>query len=188
VSALPCVDIHYHRPPSRTDLYTQQLVYGGEDVKVTFAREIVLGRPLVIGDQVVLETGADVIWFTFPGAWHDIGRFHRADGSWTGIYANILTPCVFDPGGVWHTTDLFLDLWIAASQIGGGTVSGIRPVLLDAAELEHAEASGWVPAETALRARAEADRLVAAALRDSWPPPPVWEWTRERVLALSANP
>ena len=61
--------------------------------------------------EVALERGSDAVWFTFPGLWHDIGRFHRSDGTFTGIYANILTPPLIQPDGVWHTTDLFLDLW-----------------------------------------------------------------------------
>ena len=75
--------------------------------------------------KIALEAGSDAVWFTFPGLWHDIGRFHRADGEFTGIYANILTPPVIEPDGKWETTDLFLDIWVDPE--GRLSVSGRRP-------------------------------------------------------------
>ena len=108
----PLVHIHYLRPPDREQIYTQYLISEEGGVKVTYAHDLKFESPIRIAGAVVLETGSEVIWFTFPGAWHDIGIFHRADGSVTGPYANILTPCVFEDGGIWRTTDLFLDLWI----------------------------------------------------------------------------
>jgi predicted RNA-binding protein associated with RNAse of E/G family len=176
----PDVHIHYHRPPGRTDLYVQPLVIDDGRVKITFAERVKLSRPVVLAGEVALEEAADAVWFTFPGAWHDIARFHRADGRLSGIYANILTPCVFEAGETWHTTDLFLDLWIP-------TPSGIwregpsSPQLLDEDELAHAEREGWIGPPLAAAAKAEAARLTEAARRGEWPPPVVGEWTRERV-------
>ena len=106
-------------------------------MKVTYAADLNLESPVRIAGDIVLETGSEVLWFTFPGAWHDIGTFHRAAGSFVGTYANILTPCVFEDSGVWHTTDLFLDIWIDSS----GTV-----LTLDEEELDEAEAGSWPPA------------------------------------------
>ena len=181
------VHISYHRPPDATERFVQRLVRDDSHVKVTFSQNVHRSEPLLIGGQVALEAGADVVWFTFPGEWHDVGRFHRADGTWTGVYANILTPCAFEEGDIWRTTDLFLDLWIPASD---RPVAGrpLRPRVLDTEELEHAEASGWVSAEWADKARAEAQRLVAAAQAGTWPPASVWEWTRAKVLPLVSGP
>lgn len=108
----PLVQIHYLRPPDREQVYTQYLIHQEDGVKVTYARDLNFESPIRIAGAVVLETGSEAIWFTFPGAWHDIGLFHLADGSFTGTYANILTPCVFEGGEIWRTTDLFLDLWL----------------------------------------------------------------------------
>ncbi len=174
----PGVRIHYHRPPDRTQLFVQRLIHDGPGVKISFAEEIDLDAPMLIGGEVVLERGSDVVWFTFPGEWHDIGRFHRQDGTLTGIYANILTPCVFEPGGEWHTTDLFLDLWIPATAAGGAAAV---PTLLDAEELAEAVDRGWISPATGARARREAERLLEGAQAGVWPPPAVAEWTRERV-------
>jgi predicted RNA-binding protein associated with RNAse of E/G family len=164
------VRIHYLRPPDRRDLYTQKLVHRGDDVVVTLLERTPLERPLRVGDAVVLEDGAPVVWFTFPGAWHDIGRFHRADGTFTGIYANILEPVHFRGPLEWDATDLFLDVWVGADG---------RVALLDEDELEEALAAGWIDAATGRRAREEAQGLLDAAARGSWPPAVVNEWTLE---------
>ena len=176
----PDVRIHYHRPPDSTQVFVQRLVHDGSRVKISFAEGIDLDAPMLIDGEVVLERGSDVVWFTFPGEWHDIGRFHRHDGTLTGIYANILTPCVFEPGGEWHTTDLFLDLWIPAAEAGR---EAAVPRLLDTEELAEAAHRGWITPATEARARREAERLLEGARAGEWPPPAVDEWTRERVLS-----
>ncbi len=173
----PLVHIHYLRPPDREQVYTQYLIAEEEGVKVTYAHDLNVDPPIRIDGAVVLETGSEVIWFTFPGAWHDIGIFHRADGSVTGIYANILTPCVFEENGVWRTTDLFLDLWI--DPIG-------HIQTLDEDELADAEARGWVDPDTAQRAREEVRTLSEQAAAGDWPPGIVREWTLARARALTA--
>lgn len=169
------IHIHYLRPPGRVQVYRQHLVHDDGKVKVTLARNLFFDPPLRIGNEIALERGSDAVWFTFPGAWHDIGRFHRADGTFTGIYANIITPCVFQPGGDWKTTDLFLDLWIPA---GGGPA-----VTLDEEELETALAAGHVDPALGNRARNEIVDLRARLEAKQWPPPVVETWTRERALA-----
>lgn len=166
----PLIRINYRRPPNRIQVFEQHLVYDGDDVKVTLAESLPYEPPMRIEGQVVLELGSDVVWFTFPGAWHDIGRFHRADGTYTGMYANLLTPVKME-GPEWETTDLFLDVWINRD----GTV-----MLLDEEELDEAVGREWVTAETAARVREEARRMVDGALHGGWPPPVVHEWSLQR--------
>lgn len=170
------VRIHYLRPPDRVDVFEQDLIFEDSAVKITFASGIQRDDPLVIGDDVALEEGSDVVWFTFPGLWHDIARFHRADGTFTGIYANILVPCEFEPGHVWHTTDLFLDVWIPAS--GGGAR------ILDEDELTEARTREWISGALADRAMAEAQDLTRRAGRAQWPPRIVGEWPLNRARAV----
>lgn len=170
--------IHYHRPPDRERVYEQDVVLEHADVVVTLARGIALDDPVRVGGRTVLDAGSDVVWFTFPGAWHDIGRFHRADDAFTGFYANVLTPCVME-GRAWRTTDLFLDVWKGA----GGRVE-----LLDEAELDEAVAAGYVDGPTAARARSEAHRLLGLARSGDWPPSVVREWTLERARAALSRP
>lgn len=170
------VHIHYHRPPDRTRIYVQELVLDAPEVKVSFQGEAPVDRPLVVDGRTVLEPGSPVVWFTFPDRWHDIGRFHTADGSFTGLYANILTPAELhrpdDALARWATTDLFLDVWV-------GTDGAIR--ILDEEEWAEAVERGLLDDETAARARREADDVADAARSDAWPPPVVREWTLERV-------
>ena len=176
------VRIHYHRPPDRTDVFVQRLVHDDGRVKVTLARDLRLSTPLTISGRPALEDGSTVVWFTFPGAWHDVGRFHLADGRLSGIYANVLVPCLFEPGETWYTTDLFLDLWIPANNGVWERIVSPAPQVLDAEELERAEEAGWISSTLAARARQEAERLLAAAREARWPPAVVEEWTLERAL------
>ena len=187
----PEVRIHYLRPPDRITVYRQCLVHDDGRVKITLARDLPFDPPLRIGGEVALERGSDAVWFTFPGAWHDIGRFYLADGTFTGLYANLITPCVFQPGGDWETTDLYLDLWIPAasssSAPGPGTdgteaLQAIRPRLLDETELEEAESLGHLSRRLAALARAEAGSLLSQASAGSWPPDVVHAWPRRRAL------
>jgi len=165
------VRIHYLRPPDREALFVQHLVHRSDDVIVTYVHRTPLDRTLAVHGEVALEPGAPAVWFTFPGAWHDIGRFHRLDGTFTGYYANVVTPVEFLAEDEWRTTDLFLDIWKSRR----GDVA-----LLDEDELEAAIERGWITAELAAATRAEADRLLEAARGPAWPPPHVTEWTLER--------
>ena len=167
------VVIHYCRPPDRAQQFTQQVIDRSVGCVVTLLRAADLVEAKLIDGAVALEPGAPVIWFTFPNAWHDVGRFHTRAGAFTGYYANVLTPVSGIATSAWATTDLFLDVW--------------RPcdgacVLLDEEELEAAHAHGWVDQATYDRARAEAASLLAAAATGSWPPPIVDAWPLERVL------
>lgn len=168
----PRVRIHYRRLPERETVYHQRVLLERPDVIVTLAEPADLPRPLVHDGSVMLDVGALAVWFTFPGLWHDIARFHDASGAFTGIYANILTPPVLD-GRIWHTTDLFLDVWWP---------EGGRPTLLDEDELDEAFGREQIDAETTGRARQEAERLLELAREGRWPPAIVEEWTLERAL------
>ena len=106
----PRVRIHYRRPPDREQIFDQIVVLERDDVIVTLSETMEFDPPMRIESDIVLETGSSVVWFTYPGAWHDVGRFHLADGTFTGFYANVLTPPEID-GRVWHTTDLYLDVF-----------------------------------------------------------------------------
>ena len=167
------IQIYYHRPPDREEIFYQKLVLERKEVIVTLAESIKVNLPMTIEAQVVLETGSSIVWFTFPGAWHDIGSFHRADGTFTGFYANIITPVKIDEH-TWHTTDLYLDLWLSANGY-------IR--LLDEDEFEEAVARECIDQPTANRAREEADRLLDEARRGVWPPPIVKDWTLAQARA-----
>ena len=169
------IRIRYLRPPDREQLFVQRLVARTPEGIVTLLDRAELTRPSVVDGVTILEPGSPIVWFSFAGAHHDIGRFHLADGTHTGLYANILTPVDGLSGSDWSTTDLFLDVWLDAA--------GAPARLLDEEELADAAARGWVDASTARSAAAEAARLMAGAGAGTWPPPIVREWTLERAYA-----
>jgi predicted RNA-binding protein associated with RNAse of E/G family len=176
------VRIYYRRPPDRVQLYEQTLVSDAQGALISLQETTPIERPMEIGHQRVLEPGSPVVWFTFADTWHDIGRFHDASGQFTGWYANILTPVRLHAPDAevceWHTTDLFLDVWLG--------VDGALE-LLDIDELEAAVSHEWVDQVTAARAHDEAQRLIELARNDEWPPALAREWTLERVRAAMSS-
>lgn len=174
-STADTVRILYHRPPDRDDVFVQRLVHRDDACVVTFMARTPVKTPARVDGRLILENGSPVVWFTFPGAWHDVGRFHTVDGRFTGTYSNILTPVEWLDESTWRTTDLFLDVWIAAD----GDIH-----VLDQKELEDALAGGAIDAALARRARAEASRLQQLAAEGTWPPSIVDDWPLARVLAF----
>ena len=159
-------------------MFIQRLLLDTPEVKITLAEAVPFDPPIRIEGRTALEAGSDAVWFTFPGLWHDIGRFHRADGEYTGIYANILTPPIIHPDGVWETTDLFLDVWL--------TPDG-RLTVLDEDQLKEAEEKGWVSEEDAARARREVEWIEGEFRAGRWPPKVVREWTLDRARSVSSG-
>jgi predicted RNA-binding protein associated with RNAse of E/G family len=167
------VEILYRRLPDREQRFRQAVLEDSAERVVTFLASAELKKPVLVEGEVVLEPGSPVVWTTYRGLWHDVGRFHRADGTYTGTYANVLTPVQMD-GGTWRTTDLCLDVWVGAD-------GAVR--VLDRDEFGHALAAGWMDAHTAARALHEAERLADAARQGAWPPAHVTAWTLERARA-----
>jgi predicted RNA-binding protein associated with RNAse of E/G family len=173
------VTIHYRRPPDRVQIFEQTVVDDDGECVVAYLPSAQIGKPMEIGGRVVLEPGSPIVWFTYRGdVWHDVGRFHLADGSFTGFYANVLTPVRMD-GARWVTVDWFLDVWMGAD-------GGIE--ILDRDEFDTALAEGLATPRTAARALAEAARLVDDARRGAWPRAQVREWTVERVRGVLGGP
>ena len=153
-------------------VFEQTLVAREPGVMITLVERSAIERPALVDGAPILEPASPAVWFSFDGAAHDIGRFHRANGTFTGIYGNLITPVEGLDGTSWSTTDLFLDVWLPAA-------GGVR--LLDEDELDEALARGWIDDATARGARAEAERIMREAAAGTWPPEVVGRWTLERV-------
>jgi predicted RNA-binding protein associated with RNAse of E/G family len=174
----PTVSIRYRRLPQREEVHHQRLVEDAGEYVVSLLDAAEITRPMEIQGTVVLEPGSPIVWFTYPGRWYDVGRFHRADGTFTGFYANILTPVDID-GLSWTTTDLCLDVWMSAD----GSVD-----VLDEDEFAAAVDAGWIDSSTAAIARETAETLALLARQGDWPQPHLFLWTLERVRSLLASP
>lgn len=173
VQPIETVRIHYRRPGREEQLFVQHELHRDENVVVTFNERTPLTRDSRVEGRTILENGAPIIWFTFPGLWHDIGRFHLADGTFTGFYANILTPVDFVEPRRWVTTDLYLDVWLEPDR---------APMILDRDEFDEALDAALLDATTARAALDEAERIRALAVEGEWPPRIVEEWTLERAI------
>lgn len=154
------IEFEYHRPGKPTTVYHERLVLDRPDLKVLM-QEHYSGEDVVVADSVVLEHGAPIIWFIMVGAWHDVARFHRADGMFTGWYTNLSKPVEFT-GTRWTGSDLFLDLW--------------QPLHGDAEWLDEDEFDAAVTGRTLDRTTAQRAlnerRLIDLLLRQGeWPPP-----------------
>jgi predicted RNA-binding protein associated with RNAse of E/G family len=171
------VEIRYHRPPNRLDIFVQDLVVDEPDYKVTLHDPATLAAGLRVGERLIFEPGAAVVWFVFPGAWYDLGRFHLRDGTFTGYYANLITPPELG-ARTWTMYDLCLDLWIDPDG---------RFQVLDQDEFDEAVDRLWIDAATARRARTELEDLVRRLREGRWPPPIAREYDLERVRALRAS-
>lgn len=163
---MPQIEIHYRRPPARLDVFTQELVVDRPDLKVTLHERPPVATPLQVGERVIFEPGAAIVWFVFPDRWYDLGRFHLRDDTFTGYYVNLIAPPQIH-GRVWHMYDLFLDVWVepdaAAFQV------------LDRDEFDEAVDRGWLDTATAQRARQELQALANRIRQGRWPPKAVRE-------------
>jgi predicted RNA-binding protein associated with RNAse of E/G family len=152
---------HYARPGRSVTVYDEWLLIDRPDTKVLLL-EGHTGKPFAVNGAVVLDTGAPILWFVFPGQWFDVGRFHRRDGTFTGWYTNLTTPAVIDAPEDWSCTDLFLDLWTPAM---GSSAWLDEPEFAEA--IEHAV----IDQATAGRVAEERTRIEARLAAKDWPPP-----------------
>jgi len=156
----PLIHYSYTRPGKDTAVYDHRLVIDEPDLKVLLMEDY-RGDPLVIEDGVAVEPGAALLWFVFPGVWHDIGRFHLADDTFTGWYTNLCTPVEIHRNA-WASTDLFLDHWL--------TPDGFQS-WLDEDELAAAVRANLVDEATRSQIAAERSRIQAHLDVGTWPPP-----------------
>lgn len=157
-------------------VYDELLVLDRPDVKVLL-QEGYSGPDLDIRGERVLDSGAPMIWFVFPDAWHDIGRFHLSDGTFTGWYTNLCKPVQLN-GDTWMGQDLFLDLF----QFCDGEAEW-----LDEDEFAEATKSGLI--DNALRKQILNQReLIDLQVKlGAWPPPVAKDIDLAQVEALCGD-
>lgn len=171
------IQYEYRRPGKGSSVFEQLLVRDEPDVKVMLLQAYE-GAEIRIQTETVLDAGAPVLWFVFPGAWYDVGRFHRTTGQFTGWYTNICTPVAIR-GNSWSSTDLFLDHWKPARGPGAW---------LDEDEFADAMGIGLLDRRHESRVadvRQAIDRKLAAG---AWPPPVARDFSLDQALQMLDHP
>ena len=157
---VPSINYEYRRPGKPATHFQEWLVLDRPDVKVLLLEEY--AGPDVRVDRVpILASGAPIVWYVFPEKWHDIGRFHLADGTLTGWYTNLCLPVQIGPDR-WVGNDLFLDLWQPAEG---------EPRWLDEDELDQAVRSRLIDPATRRRIQNERTMIDLQVKQGAWPPP-----------------
>lgn len=172
----PLIRYRYDRPGKGTHTFDQWLVLERNDASVLLS-ESYRGNDILIAGAVALAHGAPSVWFVFPDAWCDVGRFHDARGNLTGWYTNICTPVEKD-GNDWSSTDLFLDLWMPVDD---------EPRWLDEDELSEAAASAVVDRWTHSHVQRERERIQALLGAGAWPPAICREFGLEQARAAQGT-
>lgn len=171
------IEIHYRRPPDRLDVFVQDLVVDASDHKITLHDPSSLTTALTVGDQIIYEPGAPIVWYVFRDAWYDIGRFHLRDDTFTGYYVNLIAPPELE-ARPWTFYDLCLDVWVNPN---GGFV------VLDQDEFDEAVDRRWIDPSTAERARLELERFIRMLAEGRFPPALVHDHPLPRVRRLRAE-
>jgi predicted RNA-binding protein associated with RNAse of E/G family len=166
----PSVRIHYHRPDRGTTVFVEHLLLDEADVKVTLLADYA-GEDAFAGNTLILSAGAPIVWFVYPGLCRDVGRFHLADGTFTGWYTNLRAPIRME-GADWYCTDLFLDHWQPGDWSPGQW--------LDEDELNAALKAGLLDAASFDIVQAERAAVNAELTAGTWPP------VRAREIDLAA--
>ena len=169
----PSVQFEYHRPGKEITVYQEELVLDRPDVKVLFQSGFA-GDDVSVGGSVILQRDAPIVWFIPVGSWHDIGRFHLKDDTFTGFYTNLSQPVEIGDSK-WIGRDLFLDLW--------------QPVQgehhwLDEDEFAEAVSQGLIDRATRRRVLNERSLIDLQVRAGKWPPAIARDIDLDQVRAL----
>lgn len=151
--------LRYIRLPHQVLNLYDELLYKSEKIIVGKSK-ITSSHQVVFGDEVVLATGFQIVYFELIGKWFTIGKIRDLEGKHTGYYCDIVTPSkLLDDSGV-ELTDLFLDLWVSPD---------LKYKVLDEEELENALQKGWITKQLYERAEKEMKKLVGIVKRGNFP-------------------
>lgn len=160
------IELIYTRLPDKVSHFKQKLIYYDETVIVT-RQKINIPKPLIVGNNVVLDTDYTALWFIFPDAWYDIGKIHNQSGTVTGYYCDIISPMRrFESESTEFVfrveiTDLCLDLWVSPD---------LSYQILDEDEFAVAVKNGWMDGSLAQKAEWELKRLIQLVQEEKFPP------------------
>jgi predicted RNA-binding protein associated with RNAse of E/G family len=119
-----------------------------------------LPRPLMAGDETIVEGCFSGISYNFWDQWYNVISVYDEDFEFKGYYSDILTP-IQKTWTLVTTTDLFLDLFMFPDG---------RWMVVDEDEFEQALAKGLMDEGIARNARAAIEEISGMAKAGHWPP------------------
>jgi predicted RNA-binding protein associated with RNAse of E/G family len=133
-----------------------------------------LPRPLMAGDEVIVEKCFSGISYNFWDQWYNVISVYDQAFEFKGYYSDILTP-IQKTWTLVTTTDLFLDMFMFPDG---------RWVVVDEDEFETALEDGLMDEGIARNARAAIETISAMAAAGKWPPEIVKQVPNDPVRTL----
>jgi predicted RNA-binding protein associated with RNAse of E/G family len=166
----------YTRLPDDVVRWRQWKLHEDAEALVSAFYDPDLPRPLMAGDEVILEGTFAGISYNFWDQWYNVISVYDKDLEFKGYYSDILTP-VQKTWTLVTTTDLFLDLFVFPDG---------RWKVVDEDEFEEALEKGFIDEGVAQNARAAIDEISARARSGDWPPDIVKRVPGDPVRTLKA--
>jgi predicted RNA-binding protein associated with RNAse of E/G family len=133
-----------------------------------------LPRPLMAGDEMIVEGSFSGISYNFWDQWFNVISVYDEDLVFKGYYSDVLTP-IQKTWTLVTTTDLFLDLFMFPDG---------RWKVVDEDEFEQALEKGLMDEGIARNARAAIEAMSEKARAGQWPPDIVKRFPGDPVRTL----
>jgi len=150
----------YTRLPDEVVRWRQWKLHEDTETLVSAFYDPDLPRPLMAGDEVILEGTFAGISYNFWDKWYNVISVYDKDLEFKGYYSDILTP-IQKTWTLVTATDLFLDLFVFPD--GSWKV-------VDEDEFEEALEKGLMDEGIARYARTAIEEISARAESGDWPP------------------
>jgi len=150
----------YTRLPDEVVRWRQWKLHEDAETLVSAFYDPELPRPLMAGDEVILEGTFYGISYNFWDQWYNVISVYDEDLEFKGYYSDILTP-IQKTWTLVTATDLFLDLFVFPDG---------RWKVVDEEEFEQALEKGLMDEGIARNARAAIEEISARAKARDWPP------------------
>jgi len=150
----------YTRLPDNVVRWRHWKLHEDSEALVSAFHDPDLPRPLMAGDEVIVEGSFSGISYNFWDKWFNVISVYDERMEFRGYYSDILTP-IKKTWTLVTTTDLFLDLFMFPDG---------RWKVVDEDEFEEALAKGLMDDGIARSARTALDEISKRAEAGDWPP------------------
>lgn len=160
--------------PDEVVRWRQWKLFEDERVLVSAFYDPELPRPLMAGDELIVERTFAGISYNFWDKWYNVISVFDEDLTFKGYYSDILTP-IQKTWTLVTATDLFLDLFVFPDG---------RWKVVDEDEFERAVEQGMMDEGIANNARTALREVSAKAEAGEWPPDVVKRVPKDPVRTL----